>query len=72
MALHNSPTVPHNSLQPEIRRLNIAFIAVTNTFIISRILVRVFITKKVGFEDYLMIAAGLFATAFSATAISGQ
>ena len=69
-ALHNSPTVPHNTLAPEIRRLNIAFIAITDTFIISRILVRVFLTKKVALEDYLMVAAGLFATAFSSTAIS--
>jgi hypothetical protein len=69
--LHNSPAVAHNSVQPEILRLNIAFIAVTSCFIIARVLVRTFLVKHVAIEDYLMVAAGLFATAFSAMAIVG-
>lgn len=67
----NNPNVPHNSLQPEIIRLNSAFIAFTASIIILRILVRARIVKHVALEDYLMVAAGLFATAFSAMNIVG-
>ncbi len=70
-ALHESPTVPHNSLQPEILRINVAFIAITCTFIILRVIVRSFLVKHVALEDYLMIASGAFAWAFSAMAIAG-
>jgi hypothetical protein len=68
----NNPNVPHNSLQPQIIRLNSAFIAFTDVIIIIRILVRARIVKHVALEDHLMIAAGLFATAFSAMNIVGS
>lgn len=71
-ALHESPTVPHNSLQSEILRINAAFIAITCTFIILRVLVRALVVKKLALEDYLMIASGAFAWAFSAMAIVGK
>jgi hypothetical protein len=70
-ALHDSDSVPHNSLQPEILRVNIAFIVITCTFIILRIAVRLLLVKHVALEDYLMVGAGLFATAFSAMAMTG-
>ncbi|KAK4948100.1 hypothetical protein LTR10_013154 [Elasticomyces elasticus] len=63
--------LPHNSLTGEIYRLNIAFIAVTSTFIGVRLIVRGFVVKHVAADDYLIVAAGLFATAFSAMAIVG-
>lgn len=69
--LHNSDRVPHNSLQPEIVRLNIAFIVVTSSFIVGRVLVRILLVKHAAIEDFLMVAAGIFATAFSAMAIVG-
>lgn len=68
----NNPNVPHNTLQPEITRLNSAFIAFTNTIIIVRILVRARIVKHVALEDHLMVAAGVVATAFSAMNIVGM
>lgn len=68
----SNPNVPHNSVQPEIIRLNVAFIAFTDSIIILRILVRARIVKHVALEDYLMVAAGLFATAFSAMNIVGM
>jgi hypothetical protein len=64
--------LPHNSLTGEIHRLNIAFIAVTATFIGVRLVVRAFVVKHVAADDYLVVAAGLFATAFSAMAIVGM
>jgi hypothetical protein len=70
--LHNSPAVPHNSVQPEILRLNIAFITVTSCFIIARVLVRTSLVKHFAIEDYLMVAAGVFATSFSTMAIVGM
>jgi hypothetical protein len=71
-ALHASPNLSHNSVQPEILRLNIGFIAITNLFITVRILVRALLVKHVALEDHLMIVAGLFATAFSTMAIVGK
>lgn len=63
--------LPHNSSVGEIYRLNIAFIAVTSVIIGIRLIVRVFVVKHVAVDDYLMVAAGLFANAFSAMAIVG-
>lgn len=68
----SNPNVPHNSVQPGILRLNIAFIAFTDSIIILRLFVRASIVKHVALEDYLMVAAGLFATAFSAMNIVGM
>lgn len=67
----NNPNVPHNSEQPEIISLNIAFIAVTIAIVTLRIVVRTFIVKHVALEDYLMIAAGVFGVAFSSLNIAG-
>jgi len=64
--------LPHNSLTGEIYRLNIAFIAVTSAFIAVRLMVRGFVVKHIAADDYLMVAAGLFATAFSTMAIVGK
>ncbi|KAL6249830.1 hypothetical protein RBB50_003686 [Rhinocladiella similis] len=63
--------LPHDSLQGELKTLNICFIAVTSVFIGIRLIVRAFVVKHVAADDYLMVAAGLFATAFSAMAIVG-
>ena len=68
----DNPNVPHNSKQPEIIKLNIAFIAFTDSIILLRILVRARIVKHVAAEDYLMVAAGVFATTFSAMNIVGR
>lgn len=68
----SNPNVPHNSVQPEIKTLNIAFIVFTDSIIILRLLVRARIVKHVALEDYLMVAAGLCATAFSAMNIVGK
>lgn len=68
----SNPDVPHNSVQPEILTINIAFITFTTSIIILRLLVRARIVKHVALEDYLMVAAGLFATAFSAMNIVGM
>ena len=67
----SNPSVPHNTLQPEIIRLNSTLIAFTDAIIIVRILVRARIVKHVALEDYLMVAAGIVATAFSAMNIVG-
>lgn len=64
--------LPHDSLQGELKTLNICFIAVTSVFIGIRLIVRAFVVKHVAADDYLMVAAGLFATAFSAMAIVGK
>ncbi|KIW49853.1 hypothetical protein PV05_11496 [Exophiala xenobiotica] len=63
--------LPHDSLTGELKTLNICFIAVTSVFIGLRLIVRAFVVKHVAADDYLMVAAGLFATAFSAMAIVG-
>ncbi|KAL2440776.1 hypothetical protein ABEF95_005959 [Exophiala dermatitidis] len=63
--------LPHDSYVGELYRLNIAFIAVTSTIIGIRLMVRIFVVKHVAADDFLMLAAGLFATAFSAMAIVG-
>ncbi|EXJ95388.1 hypothetical protein A1O1_00509 [Capronia coronata CBS 617.96] len=63
--------LPHNSSVGELYRLNIAFIAVTSTIIGLRLVVRIFVVKHVAADDFLMVAAGLFATTFSAMAIVG-
>jgi len=63
--------LPHNSSVGELYRLNVSFIAVTSVIIGIRLVVRIFIVKHVAVDDYLMVAAGLFATAFSAMAIVG-
>ncbi|ETN36845.1 uncharacterized protein HMPREF1541_07832 [Cyphellophora europaea CBS 101466] len=68
----NNPSVPHNNEQPSIIKLNAAFIVFTDSIIILRILVRARIVKHIATEDYLMVAAGLFATAFSAMNIVGK
>jgi hypothetical protein len=62
----------HNSLVGEIYRVNIAFIAVTAVVIGLRLLVRSVVVKHVAVDDYLMVAAGVFAIAFSAMAIVGM
>jgi hypothetical protein len=64
--------LPHDSLTGELKTLNICFIAVTSLFIGLRLIVRAFVVKHVAADDYLMVAAGLFATAFSAMAIVGK
>lgn len=63
--------LPHDSYVGELCRLNIAFIAVTTTIIGLRLMVRGFVVKHVAADDFLMVAAGLFATAFSAMGIVG-
>ncbi|EXJ89155.1 hypothetical protein A1O3_02219 [Capronia epimyces CBS 606.96] len=63
--------LPHDSSVGELYRLNIAFIAVTSAIIALRLIVRIFVVKHVSADDFLMVAAGLFATAFSAMAIVG-
>ncbi|KIX05878.1 uncharacterized protein Z518_03851 [Rhinocladiella mackenziei CBS 650.93] len=63
--------LPHDSSVGEIRILNIVFIAVTSVIIIVRLIVRAFVVKHVTVDDYLMVAAGLFDTAFSVMAIVG-
>lgn len=63
--------LPHDSSVGEIYRLNIAFIAVTSSIIAVRLIVRAFVVKHVAVDDYLMVAAGLFANAFSTMAIVG-
>lgn len=64
--------LPHDSLVGELHRLNIAFIVVTSVFIGVRLIVRGFVVRHVAADDYLMVAAGLFATAFSTMAIIGR
>jgi hypothetical protein len=68
----NNPNVPHNNEQPAIIKLNAIFLAVTDSIIILRVLVRLTIVKNIAIEDYLMVAAGFFATAFSAMNIVGM
>ncbi len=64
--------LPHDSSVGEIYRLNISFIAVTLVIIGVRLIVRILVVKHVAIDDYLMVAAGLLATAFSAMAIVGR
>lgn len=67
----NNPDVPHNDERPEIISLNGAFTSVAVFIILLRIVVRTTIVKHIALEDYLMIAAGVFAAAFSAMNIVG-
>jgi hypothetical protein len=64
--------LPHDSMVGELHRLNISFIVATSAFIAVRLIVRAFVVKHVAADDYLMVAAGLFATAFSTMAIVGM
>lgn len=68
----NSPKVPHNDVHAEIISLNIAFIAVSSSIVFLRVVVRTLIVKHVALDDYLMIAAGIIAAAFSAMCIAGK
>jgi hypothetical protein len=63
--------LPHDSEVGEIYRVNIAFICVNSVIIIIRLLVRALVVKHIAVDDYLMVAAGVFADAFSAMAIVG-
>jgi len=66
-----NPNNPHDSLVPEIVRLNSAFIAVACLVIGLRLFVRVFMVKHVVIEDYLMVAAGITYVAFSGMNLLG-
>lgn len=70
--LAHSTSVPHNDEQPAIIKLNIAFIAFTSVFILSRIAVRALIVKHLSLDDYLMLGAGAFAVVLSAMSIYGE
>ncbi|KIW88593.1 uncharacterized protein Z519_10639 [Cladophialophora bantiana CBS 173.52] len=63
--------LPHDSYVGEIYRVNISFICVNSVIIIIRLIVRAFVVEHVAVDDYLMVAAGLFADAFSAMSIVG-
>jgi hypothetical protein len=64
--------LPHDNAVGEIYKVNISFIAVTSLIIGLRLVVRGFVVKHVAVDDYLMVAAGLFSTAFSAMTIVGK
>ena len=64
--------LPHDSEVGELYRVNIAFICVNSIIIIVRLIVRGFSVKHVAIDDYLMVAAGVFADVFSAMAIVGK
>ena len=68
----DNPNVPHNDERPAIIKLNAAFLAVTDSIIILRLLVRWRIVKHIAVDDHLMIAAGVFTTAFLAMNIVGK
>jgi uncharacterized membrane protein YozB (DUF420 family) len=72
MNVPDSAFLPHNTLVGEIYRVNIAFIAVTALIIGVRLIVRGAVVKHVAVDDYLMVAAGVFAIAFSGMAIVGM
>jgi hypothetical protein len=67
-----NPNADHSNIQPYIRRLNISFIVLSCFIIGLRTLVRAMLVKHVAIEDYLMLAAGVSATAFFALNIMGK
>lgn len=64
--------LPHDNAVGEIYKVNISFIAVTSLIIGLRLVVRGFVVKHIAVDDYLMVAAGLFSTAFSTMTIVGK
>lgn len=64
--------LPHDNAVGEIYRVNISFTAVTILVIGLRLIVRAFVVKHVAVDDYLMVGAGLFSTAFSVMVIVGK
>lgn len=72
MSQSESDFLPHDNAVAEIYQVNISFIAVTSLVIGLRLAVRAFAVKHVAVDDYLMVGAGLFSTAFSVMVIVGK
>jgi len=71
MSQNQAAFLPHNSEVGEIYKLNICFIVATCAIIGLRLFVRAYLVKHITVDDYLMVAAGIFSTAFSTMAIVG-
>jgi hypothetical protein len=67
-----NPDADHSSIQSSIIAYNIAAIAIVVITLSTRICVRALIVKHVLMDDYLMLAAGIFAIALSSLIIAGK
>ncbi|RMZ87274.1 hypothetical protein DV736_g5504, partial [Chaetothyriales sp. CBS 134916] len=67
----NNPNIPHDDQKASIINLNAAFIAITDSVIVLRLLARWRIVEQVAVDDYLMALACLCTTALSTLSIVG-